>query len=106
MEEPREEAGHETHYGLRAPMPLPWGTRPTPLSVAAGPQRSDCGTRLWEAEKEEEELLAFPPQLRTPVEWAQLRELIGAASQARRRRGGRCLPLSGIISNDFGSFWN
>ena len=45
VEEPREEAGHETYYGLRAPMPLPLGTRPAPLSEVAGPQRSDRTVR-------------------------------------------------------------
>ena len=37
---PREEAGHETHSGLRAPTPLPPGERPAPLSEVAGPQRA------------------------------------------------------------------
>ena len=35
---------------------------------------------------EEDELLAGPTQLRTPAQWARLRELIGASSQARRRK--------------------
>ena len=40
-----------------------------------------------EAEKEEvDELLAIPPQLRTPAQWAGLYELISASSQARRRK--------------------
>ena len=41
-----------------------------------------------EAEKkeEEEELLAIPLQLRTPAQWARLRELISASSQGRRKR--------------------
>ena len=43
--EPREEAGHETYCGLRAPMPLPPGTRPAPLSEVAGPQRCDRTVR-------------------------------------------------------------
>ena len=34
-------------------------------------------------------MLAVPPQLRTPAQWARLRELIGASSQARRKRRGR-----------------
>ena len=38
---PVVEAGHETYYGLRAPMPLPPGMRPAPLSEVGGPQRSD-----------------------------------------------------------------
>ena len=45
VEEPREEAGHETYCGLRAPMPLPPGTRPAPLSEVAAPQRSDRTAR-------------------------------------------------------------
>ena len=42
---PREEAGHKTHFGLRAATPLPPGTRPAPLSDVAGPQRSDRTVR-------------------------------------------------------------
>ena len=50
VEEPREEAGHETYCGLRAPMPLPLGTRPAPLSDVAGPQRSDLTARHFAVE--------------------------------------------------------
>ena len=32
VEEPREEAGHETYNSPRAPMPVPPGTRPVPLN--------------------------------------------------------------------------
>ena len=42
VEGPREEAGRESHFGLRAPMPLPPGTRPAPLPVDAVPW---CGLR-------------------------------------------------------------
>ena len=45
-----EEAGHETYCGLRAPMPLPPGTRPAPLSEVAGPQRSDRTARHFAVE--------------------------------------------------------
>ena len=126
VEEPREEAGHVTFCGLRAPMPLPPGTRPAPLSEVAGPQRSDRTARHFAVEppfpgrvvlvqepvahdnsttryllkkallrKEEEEaerqeevdvLLAVPTQLRTPTQWARLRELVIASSQSRRRK--------------------
>ena len=41
----REEAGHETHSGLRAPTPMPPGEWPAPLSEVAGPQRSDRTVR-------------------------------------------------------------
>ena len=37
-------------------------------------------------EEEKDELLAVPIQLRTPEQWAQLQELIGASSQSRRRK--------------------
>ena len=59
-----------------------------------------------EAAKEEEEevevLLAVPMQLRTPTQWARLRELIGASSQSRRRkrkkRRKRRLPRTSSLS--------
>ena len=41
----REEAGLETHSGLRAPTPLPPGMRPAPLSEVAGPQKCDRTVR-------------------------------------------------------------
>ena len=41
----REEAGHETHYGLPARTPLPRATRPALLSEVAVPQRSDLTVR-------------------------------------------------------------
>ena len=65
----REEAGLETHFGLRAPTPLPRGMRMAHLSEVAGPQRCDrtnetldsaalsflLNCALEEKEKEEEE---------------------------------------------------
>ena len=51
---------------------------------------------LWAAqgsdEEEKDELLAVPTQLRTPAQWARLRELIGASSQARSRRNFLVVP--------------
>ena len=41
----REEAGLETHSGLRAPTPLPPEMRPAPLSEVAGAQRCDRTVR-------------------------------------------------------------
>ena len=41
----REEAGLETHSGLRAPTPLPQGMRLAPLSEVAGPQRCNRTVR-------------------------------------------------------------
>ena len=38
------------------------------------------------SDEEVEVLLAVPIQLRTPTQWARLRELIGASSQSRRRK--------------------
>ena len=40
-------------------------------------------------EEEKDEVLAVPIQLRTPTQWAQLRELIAASSQSRRRKRKR-----------------
>ena len=54
---------------------------PTVLSVAVLQQRTA------EAREEEmEELLAVPPRLRSTAQWARLRELISASSQAWRRK--------------------
>ena len=144
VEEPREQAGHETYCGLRALMPLPPGTRPAPLSEVAGPQRSDRTARHFaveprfpggvvlvqepeahdntttryllkmalqrkqeeEAEEEEEEvLLAVPPLLRTPTQWARLRELIGASSQSRRRKRKKRRKKKLPRSSSWPRFW-
>ena len=54
-------------------------------------------------EEEKDELLAVPIELRTPAQWARLRELIGASSKARRRkrkkRRKRRLPKSSSLSS-------
>ena len=47
---------------------------------------SSPSTPAAQREEEVEVLLAVPIQLRTPAQWARLRELISASSQARRRK--------------------